>query len=86
MAQQEATGRYTFRATVGSETVLFSKRPVRKAGTIATHAFVEKFEKELFVTSYPNAAIIFTTGNKESTTTASAAVYCGAVATYYVRP
>ena len=50
---------------MGTETVLFSERPVRTARTIATQEFVDKFA-DIFVTSNPNAAVTFTS------TTASA--------------
>ena len=66
ITQQALTGNYTLRATVGTETVLFSERPVRKAHTIATQEFVDKFP-DIFFTSNPNAAVTFTS------TTASAA-------------
>ena len=56
MAQQEATGRYTFRATIEKETIVFSERPDRTSGTVPTQAFVEQFH-ELFATSNPNTAI-----------------------------
>ena len=65
ITQQALTGNYTLRATVGTETVLFSERPVRKARTIATQEFVDKFP-DIFFTSNPNAAVTFTS------TTASA--------------
>ena len=64
ITQQASTGKYTLRATVGRETVLYSERPVRSARTMATQEFVEQFEN-LFVTFNPNAAIIFT-GNKDA--------------------
>ena len=53
-----ASGDYRLRATIGNETVVFSERPVRTAGTIATQNFVEQFDK-LFETSAPNAAVTF---------------------------
>ena len=40
MAQQEATGRYTFRATVGKATTAFTDRPDRIASTVPTQTFV----------------------------------------------
>ena len=70
ITQQASTGIYTLRAIIGNATTLFSERPVRTARTMATPTFVERFEG-YFNTSQPNAAITFT-GNKDSTTTASA--------------
>lgn len=35
---------YTLRATMGTETVLFSERPIRTAQTLPTQAFVKKFK------------------------------------------
>jgi len=70
ITQQASTGIYTLRAIIGNATTLFSERPVRTARTMATPTFVEWFER-YFNTSQPNAAITFT-GNKDSTTTASA--------------
>ena len=65
--QAQANGNYTLRATIGNETVLFSERPVRTAGTIATQEFVNRFEK-LFATSNPNTAITFTGDNNNNNT------------------
>ena len=56
---EQASGHYTLRATIGSETVLFSERPVRTAGTMGTQEFVNRFKK-LFAASNPNTAITFT--------------------------
>ena len=57
---QSADGMYLFRATVGTETIYFSERPDRLAGTMATQTFVNQFDDALFVTSNPNGAITFT--------------------------
>jgi len=61
-----ATGIYTLRATVGTETIYFSERPDRLAGTMATQTFVEQFEDNFFVTSNPNVAITFTGDNSNT--------------------
>ena len=58
----QATGSYTFTATLGNATVLFSERPVRMAQTIPTPVFVEQFHN-LFATSNPNAAVTFSGEN-----------------------
>ena len=60
---QSASGVYLFRATVGTETIYFSERPDRLAGTMATQTFVNQFDDALFVTSNPNVAITFTSTN-----------------------
>ena len=59
--QTSTSGMYTWvlSARVGTETVLFSERPVRTARTVSTQKFVDKFP-DIFDTSNPNAAITFT--------------------------
>ena len=56
-----STGRYTLRATVGTETVAFAERPERNAMTVPTQVLVEQFA-DLFGTSDPNAALTFAAG------------------------
>lgn len=66
--QATSTGIYTLRATIGNETVLFSERPVRTAGTMGTQEFVNRFAK-LFATSNPNTAITFTADDNNNNNT-----------------
>ena len=56
-----STGRYTLRATVGTDTVAFTERPERNAMTVPTQVLVEQFA-DLFGPSDPNAALTFAAG------------------------
>ena len=66
---QHANGGYTLRATIGNETVALSERPERRAETISTTVFVDKFA-DLFASSNPNAAITFAGDDDEEQTSA----------------
>ena len=67
ITQQVITGIPLLSAAVGNATTYFSERPDRKAGTVNTTEFVDKFDK-IFANSNPNAAVTFT-----GTTAAAAA-------------
>ena len=69
----DARGTYTLRATLKNETVLFLERPERKAATVSTQKFVDKFEN-VFASSSPNVAITFTSNPEPSSSSSSASV------------